>query len=491
MDFIPCGESEYFIFDKEKKSFLGKFSIQDLRNAKREPIFSEAEFSAAAVEVDWNWGEVISTLAEAKHRKIYAVCHDIKRAASFCKIPELEEYMDQVWMFPGRDAFQEYFHKNTAIYLPLIVVGNETAASQLKQILEKEHQYRLTPKGRSMENVLLTIGIPTHARGHLLLKRLEHLRAMPYDAEIEIAISKNGDELYQQEYEEASRIADARINYYDHGCTIEAARNWIHVVNMAHGKYVLLVSDEDDVVLGALEHYLKLLMDNPEVSLARAKTVFQFGHIKERFYEKKGPEAFRREVFGQNYLSGLIFRREDFVRENFIQLESFSENAFYKNYPHEWWCARLSQTGDYLEEPFILIREGDSIFEEEMAQAREQGTLQESDGMEKAFSLPVYATYEARLEQFSGMIGFIRWIAGENQTVAAIALIGAVLKTGGLLKIAREFGKYDDERLENVLNDFCCIAIRAVDEILTDEMAKKNVLERLKAAYIFLKCMRN
>ena len=33
--------------------------------------------------------------------------------------------------------------------------------------------------------------------------------------------------------------------------------NWYKTIEKAHGKYVLLVSDEDDIEIGALEHYLK------------------------------------------------------------------------------------------------------------------------------------------------------------------------------------------------------------------------------------------
>ncbi len=43
-------------------------------------------------------------------------------------------------------------------------------------------------------------------------------------------------------------------------------------MDKAHGKYVLFVSDEDDVVIGALEHYLNIIKNETEISLIRAKT---------------------------------------------------------------------------------------------------------------------------------------------------------------------------------------------------------------------------
>lgn len=40
------------------------------------------------------------------------------------------------------------------------------------------------------------------------------------------------------------------------------SENWENVIYLSHGKYVLMVSDEDDVILSALEHYLKILKEN-------------------------------------------------------------------------------------------------------------------------------------------------------------------------------------------------------------------------------------
>ncbi|MFR6747559.1 MAG: hypothetical protein ACLUS5_11380 [Roseburia faecis] len=72
--------------------------------------------------------------------------------------------------------------------------------------------------------------------------------------------------------------------------------NWINVVDKAHGKYVLFVSDEDDVVIGALEHYLNIIKNETEISLIRAKTKIQYSSLN---YQRgsKGLEAFSKRVF--------------------------------------------------------------------------------------------------------------------------------------------------------------------------------------------------
>lgn len=57
-------------------------------------------------------------------------------------------------------------------------------------MIQKEHEYRLTPEGRNTDKILLTIAIPTYHRGHLLLQRMKNLQKLPYDAEIEFTVSK-------------------------------------------------------------------------------------------------------------------------------------------------------------------------------------------------------------------------------------------------------------------------------------------------------------
>lgn len=183
----------------------------------------------------------------------------MERITSYFKVPELQSYMKNIKIFPNICEYQNYFHIHTNKSLPKIVFAEEKVAQIINQILEEEHKFRLTDQGRNETNILLSIGIPTHNRGNLLLKRLENLLQMPYDSEIEIVISKNGSTLYQEEYQKVEKIKDARLKYYGTNKELRPQENWINVVDKAHGKYVLFVSDEDDVVIGALEHYLNII----------------------------------------------------------------------------------------------------------------------------------------------------------------------------------------------------------------------------------------
>lgn len=465
LDFIPYREGEYYIFDKEIQNFRGIFSMDMVNSAKRQEDLRQMEFSALALAMYWDWSSIPGILAEAGFHKIYAVCQDMNKCASFFKLPELAEYAGNIMLFSDMEEFQRYFHEHTSVYLPKICMGTEDGKKELLDIINKEHAYRLTPEGRNTDNVLLTIGIPTYNRGNLLLERIKNLLPMSYDAEIEIVVSKNGMEQYQDEYGEVARIPDARLAYFDHGRGLVYWENWRYVVEMSHGKYVVFVSDEDDVAVGALEHYLRLLDEFPQTSVIRARTMMQHSQITDQSYKKKGVDAFINLFLTQNYLSGLIVRRKDFIEEDFARLDRFSDNEFYRSYPHEWWCAVLSRKGDSLKEPVILVHEGES------ADANKDGEI----------TLQYYATYESRLKQFDGIIEFLHWYMGEDADVDGIVLglQYAIYKTVYLFGMARKLG-HDCEHFHEWMDRLIAKAMKAIDEFDLNDMQKAVVLQFLQ-----------
>lgn len=483
LDFMPYKEGEYYIFDKERKQFIGKFLVSELKMVSSEEALNEIEFGAVAEAFHWNLKEEYQLLAAAKDKKVYAVCHEINYISSFYKIPELEEYNKNVKLFQDFSQFQQYFHKNTGVYLPRILSGDLESVKELNEIVEAEHQFRLTPEGRNTDHVLLTIGIPSRNRGNLLLKRLENLRNIKLDAEIEIAISKNGVDFYQEEYDQVNQAQDSRICYYDHHKDLVAPENWHFVVEMAHGKFVLLVSDEDDIILDSLGHYLKLITEYPQASVIRAKSCIFYSRLSERLYAE-GTDALKKGFLKQNYLSGLIFNREKFLKQNLLRLEKFrEENLYYCLYPHEWWCAILSKNGVYMEEPFLLVQERESVIQEENSKYIEKGVIEEGEHIAKGTSLPAYSTYESRLQQFLGMMEFVRWIADGDKELAFFCVASCISKILFLLLLARERG-YEVSNFMNIVDKFCKMSIEAIREFDFSEEQQVKLLSILKTSAI-------
>lgn len=453
LDFVPYRDGEYYIFDKEKGIFRGAFSVQELENTEIEGDLRQIEYSAAVLVMSWNWREQLNVLARAKEHRLYVISSDMRRICSFFKLPELEAYMRNVKIFSDLQQFQDYFHENTSVYLPHVIFAAQEERVALLETIEKEHQYRLTPEGRNTENILLTIGIPTHDRGNLLLERIKNLCKMPYDAEIEFAISKHGAQYYQNEYRSVEAMSDARINYV--GCDEELglSGNWQNVVKIAHGKFVLLVSDEDDVICSALEHYFKLLSDHESLGYVRAATMKQYP-LKEDKYFKQGKEAFEGGFLHQNYLSGAIYNKCMFEGADMAQYDlKYKDNDFFHFYPHMWWQVAMSFKGDYAEDTRRLISEGDSVWKEEM----EKNAHDDAEKNPKI--IKSISSYEARLKQFRGMVALIKDCKEFDEELRKIAIFKAIGKTYFLMELANDICKDSEE-------EFTAWIEKLVDEVL-------------------------
>lgn len=486
LDFYPLSYGCYCIYDKEVQQFRGVLSVSAIENTEQVPILEEDCFSDITLEFDGNWMQYLEILREASERKIYVICSNIKRIISYYKIPELKKYMKNIKIFSDRTEYQQYFHEHLNKYLPRIIFAKDKRDEyQLKKIIRNEHRYRMTDEGRDASNVLLTIGIPTHNRGNLLLMRLEKLLKMQYDSEIEVVVTKNGSALYQDEYIEASNIKDSRYIYYGVDENLKAYHNWYNVTKFAHGKYIMFVSDEDDVIISSLAYYLKLLKFNPNLSIVRAGTHKQYEGLRS-VYGKKGLDAFYKVFLVQNYLSGLIINKTKFCEADVMKYEVYSDNAFYKNYPHEWWCAELSLLGDYSSENRELIYENECVLNEECDKYEKLGILKKNTLVDENCGLPKYATYESRFEQFNGMIEFIKIFMKENKRGVILGIEKAINKLAFLLTIARAYG-YKKEEYQNIIEKYVVITSESINLVISDEKQKNVIINLIRANYNTLK----
>lgn len=483
LEFYPYNSrGEYCVYNKKTQKFEDVFSIFKLENILPLPELKENCFSSITLQFEGNWMEHLEILREAKERKIYVICSDIQRLVSYYKIPELEEYMNNIKIFKDRLEYEQYFHENTSVYLPRIVFAkNRRDEYKIKKFIKNEHNYRLTDEGRDNSNVLLTIGIPTHNRGNLLLKRLENLFKMQYDAEIEIVVSKNGVDLYQNEYKEASQIRDSRYIYYGVDDELKPHHNWYNITKYMHGKYILFVSDEDDVEIHALEYYLHFLNTHPQLGVVRAKTSNTYASL-EKEYGKKGGEAFYKAFLVQNYLSGLIFNSGDLRKADVMKFEKYSDNKFYQDYPHEWWCAAVSLFGDYYAETVELIEEKENVLNEEYEKL---GTLKKNENFDEESGIPKYATYESRFKQFEGQIDFLNIFMKDNVLVIYLCMAKAIDKLAYLLKVARTYG-YKKKVYQEFIDYFVMLTSKNVDYFLNDKEQKSTMKKFINEHYNLL-----
>lgn len=479
IDFIPYKDGQYFIFDKNEKVFKGLFSALDLYNEAVESVFQKNESSDIIIAYNGDYRQIGNFIVSVGKRKIYLLPQNYKLAISFYKIPELETLMENTVMFSNLNECKKYFHLNTEKYIPKLIFSEDSDEIELiKNILQEEHDYRLTDQGRNTKQVLLTIGIPTHNRGNLLLKRIEHLKNMPYDSEIEVVIAKNGNTLYQEEYRRACKELDSRFIYYGVDEELKPHQNWYNIIKHSHGKYVLFVSDEDDVVIEALDHYLELLDDNPDVGQIRAKTSGQYAWIQ-NMCGSKGVEAFKLCFLVQNYLSGLIVNRQKIIDANVMKYEKYWDNAFYRNYPHEWWCAELSRTGDCLRDSTLLIEEKDQVLNEEYEKYEQLGIMQKKEVFDEDSGLPKYATYQGRFEQFKGQVEFLDLFMKKNKLGLKIGLITAINKLAYLLNLARS-NNYRNEKYLDIIDEYAHVTMDAMDQFKFNNNDQREILMIIK-----------
>lgn len=480
LDFVPYRDGEYYIFDKETGIFRGIFSVPELENVEMEKALQQVEYSAAALVMSWNWREQFSVLTAAKERKLYVISDDVKRLYSFFKLPELEAYTRNIIVFSGLQQFQDYFHEHTSVYLPYALFGKQEEKAAMMEVIEKEHQYRLTPEGRNTENVLLTIGIPTHDRGNLLLERIENLCKMPYDAEVEFAISKNGMHYYQDEYKRVAAMSDARINYVGYDEELGISKSWQNVVKIAHGKYVLMVSDEDDVEWRALEHYFKLLSEHEHLGYVRAATASQRQLDEDRYFEQ-GKEAFEGEFMKQNYLSGAIYNKRLFEEADMAQYDlRYRDNEFFRRYPHIWWHVILSFRGDYAEDSRCLILEGDSVWKEEGEKCARDGVISDFDPAANGSEIiEVISSYEARLRQFRGMVALIKDCKEFDDELRKTALFLAIGKTYYLMEMVKGICEKSEEEYAEWIEKLIEESLVAMQELQIKQEDQKILLANM------------
>ena len=483
LEFYPYEEEKYCIWNKNTGRFENKFAISDIRKVQCLNELKKHEFWDITLWLDDDFIKNFPILKQALQRKVYIICEDLKKIISYYKLPELNQYMKNVWIFKNEDEYQNYFHEHTDVYLPKLIFASDSEKKRkISEIISKEHEYRLTDVGRNRDNILLTIGIPTHNRGNLLLKRLEKLLKMNYDAEIEIVVCKNGNDLYQSEYDEAAKIDDARIFYYGTDEELIPHLNWLKVVKNAHGRYVVFVSDEDDINISALEHYLKIISTNENIAVIRTKTHEVYAGLQET-YGTKGTDAFLKAFLSQNYLSGLIVNRSMFNKANLIKFEKYYQsNKFYQDYPHEWWCSELCLNGDYLQETVELIVEGKNVLLEEYEKI---GGTKKLEAFEDDSEIPRYATYESRFQQFEGQIEAIKLFVGNDINGCKTGVDMAINKLVCLLCVARDYGYKKDEYLK-VVKKFAHLSMKAISMFSFTDSRKIELLESVKNCCNFL-----
>lgn len=112
-----------------------------------------------------------------------------------------------------------------------------------------------------MQNILLTIAIPTFNRAEWLKLCLSQLTPQLNDihGEVEVSIYDNASPDHTETIARSFLGEGLPISYFRNTENIGSDRNIAQCFNKARGKYVLILGDDDVLVRGALSHILKAI----------------------------------------------------------------------------------------------------------------------------------------------------------------------------------------------------------------------------------------
>lgn len=398
IDFIPFAEDKYYIFDTETEQFSGIIDISNIGLSNYQKVNINDEFTDLIIAGDWNVQNFHDYILSAKDRILYYISTASAKSLSFLKLPKiLENYLSNLVWVESLEQLQIYFHNNTSVYLPhQYFVPTEAYISLVDKMIREEHDYRLTPEGRNTDNIILTIGIPSYNRGHRALENLQHLINLLYDAEIELVVSNNCSNINTEGYDIIEKIEDSRVTYFKYPDKPGGNPNFCQVINMAQGKYCLLISDEDKINLPAIAHYLAVLKNNPNISFAKARGYMNYSNNTGKFF-LMGKDAFLKSFLTTNYITGLIYRTDLYHKLGIYSwlFKLIETNMAVRHYIHTCWSIPFALYGDYYEDNTLLCIEGNP--EKDVTYKN----LNAEEGTEK---IAFYSTVEVRIQQHYGFI---------------------------------------------------------------------------------------
>ena len=411
IDFIPVSDTKYYIYDKNLRNFSNPFEFS-LNNNNNKSIDNLLIIDDSDITIS------IDTLLTKNWRNIYIILTSkFSRILSLCKIPDFSRlYMKNTIVFEDEKQFFEYFIDNPNEYLPKKIIGNQMEKFQ-KYVLQL-HNNRIKSQQTQRNNILLSICIPSYNRGLLALRNVNHILSCKYDAEIEIIVSNNGSELTVG-YDEISKINDSRLKYYEFNENMGSAYNFRTVLDKAIGKFAVLCSDEDVLILEKLPDFLNFLSNCYDIAIIRCSGVGNnFEENKTQYFDKLSSYMV---ALNSNYITGLTFNTKILKSVQAIsKYDHYNSLPFAIHYPH---CCIA----------FLCISGGNAALSDIVLWESEENELETDNN----FHLLEYMKPESRLEQQNSCIEFINSVLEHEERAYIPALtINRISRTFFLVDLA-------------------------------------------------------
>jgi glycosyltransferase involved in cell wall biosynthesis len=173
---------------------------------------------------------------------------------------------------------------------------------------------------------LVTIGVLSYNRAGKIGKTIDSILRQNYN-NIEILISDDASSDGAADVCRKYVEKDSRITFFEHENNIGPYRNYEFLVNQAHGKYFMWMSDDDEIKPNIINRYVEFLENNPEYGLVSGKINYWHGRdltfVEKDLCQESENNLMRVFKYYANVRQGAIFyglmRTEHLKRVKFVK----------------------------------------------------------------------------------------------------------------------------------------------------------------------------
>ena len=257
---------------------------------------------------------------------------------------------------------------------------------------------------RSINNLTLTICIPTWNRGPVALRQV--LRTLPLiDPDWEILVLDNDSNLFQDEYKEIEKMSygESSVRYIKNERDLGFAGNFLSCFGQARSPYIQIISDEDFSHPPTVRDALTVFKEYPDLGALRGSIGGFPGESPRNMlnypnsFLRAGDDALCDFSLATNYLSGMIYNRSllsnlglpDRVKSALV------DNIACATYPHLYLDILVASACDVATVAEVVCFEGPEMRgSETLKQLAQSGAY----------------SFSARLDQFVGFRDLFREI---------------------------------------------------------------------------------
>lgn len=215
-----------------------------------------------------------------------------------------------------------------------------------------------------MEKYILTIGITSYNRIFELKRCLESIDSKSFK-DVEIVVSEDKSpkrEEIAKMVHEFQKNSNYNVNFNSNEKNLGYDRNLKKIIDLAQGKYVLFISDDDKLISNQLDKVLEILKKGPKGVIYNP---FYTTNLKEyrRLYLKdgyfnEGEDYAKKHIYDSILFSGLIFEKEAVKN---LDAERFLNKIYFQVYMF-LYCAHF-YGGYYSADPLIeCVSDGENGF---------------------------------------------------------------------------------------------------------------------------------